>query len=114
MPGRSQARVTAESPRTERLQQRVSHETKELLQLAANLEGRSLSDFIISSARDVAQRRLVEERIIRLAVDDNRRLHETLLDPPEPNDRLIAAMRRYTAGSPSQNPTRRDDTVPDA
>ena len=114
MPGRSQARVAAEAPRTERLQQRVSRETKELLQLAADLEGRSLSDFIIGSARDVAQHKLVEERVIRLAVDDNRRLHETLLDPPEPNERLIAAMRRYAAGSPSQTPTRRDDTAPDA
>lgn len=89
------ARAPRAIPRSERLQQRVTPEVKELLQQAADLSGRSLSDFIIGSAQEVAERKLVERRVITLTAEDSRVFAEAILNPAPANEKLRAAMRRH-------------------
>ena len=81
--------------RGERLEARVSREQKLLLQQAARLQGRSLTDFLISSAHEAAVRTIEEMQVIRLSVEDSRLFAEALLNPREPTDDLRAAARRY-------------------
>jgi uncharacterized protein (DUF1778 family) len=81
--------------RAERLEARISREQKRLLQRAAELQGRTLTDFVVSSAHEAAVRTIGEMQIIRLSADDSRAFAEALLNPREPNERLRAAARRY-------------------
>ena len=80
---------------TERLEARVSSQLKRLFQRAADLQGVTLSDFLISSARKTALQTVEETEIIRLSERDSRFVAELLIHPPAPSPRLRAAMRRY-------------------
>jgi uncharacterized protein (DUF1778 family) len=79
----------------ERLEARVSAEAKALCQEAASIEGRSLTDFIVSSAVESARRILRERALIELSQRDRNAFVESLLNPPLPNQRLQEAARRY-------------------
>jgi uncharacterized protein (DUF1778 family) len=78
-----------------RLEARVSAETKALFQEAAAIEGRSLSDFVIRSAIEAAQRAIRENERIELSRRDRIAFVQTLLNPPPPNARLRKAMQRH-------------------
>ena len=75
---------------TARLEARLPVEVHALLKRAAQLQGRSITDFVVTAAHDAARRAIEENEIIRLSADDQRRFAEALLNPPEPN----AALRR--------------------
>jgi uncharacterized protein (DUF1778 family) len=83
----------------ERLEARVSAEQKALLQRAADLQGRTLSDFIIGSAQQAAEEIIREHTVITLAAQDSRAFIEAILNPAAPNERLRAAAARYTQES---------------
>ncbi|WP_414579029.1 DUF1778 domain-containing protein [Anabaena sp. CCY 9402-a] len=78
-----------------RLEARVSPETKALLQKAADLEGRTLTDFIISSVQAEALRVIQKHQILKLSLEDSEAFVHALLNPPKPNDALRAAAIRY-------------------
>jgi uncharacterized protein (DUF1778 family) len=80
--------------KTARLEARLPHDVHALLKRAAELQGRTLTEFVISAARDAARRAIEEVEIIRLAVEDQRQLAEMLLNPPEPTPALRKAFRR--------------------
>ncbi len=82
--------MTARDVRSARLEARIAPEALALVRHAAELEGRSVSDFVVTAVRDAARRRIEEAHIIRLAVDDQRRFAKALLDPPP----LAPAMER--------------------
>ena len=81
--------------RAERLEARISRDQKELFQRAAELQGRTLTDFVVTNLQQAAVRTIEETQLIRLSADDSRMFAETLLDPPAPNRKLRAAARRY-------------------
>jgi uncharacterized protein (DUF1778 family) len=88
-------RTTASEPRRKRLEARVSPETKALFQEAATLEGRSLTDFVVSSAVESAKRVIRERELMGLSRRDRMAFVDSLLNPPAPNARLQKAARRY-------------------
>lgn len=79
----------------ERLEARVSKEQKQLFQRAADLEGRSLTDFMIQAIQDAAHETLQRHKILRLTARDQKVFVDALLHPPEPSKRLRAAAQRY-------------------
>jgi uncharacterized protein (DUF1778 family) len=81
--------------RSERLEARVRADLKQLLQRAAALRGSTLSEFLVSSAREAAERAIREHEIITLSVRDGEAFVQALLNPPEPNEALRAAARRH-------------------
>jgi uncharacterized protein (DUF1778 family) len=81
--------------RNERLEARISRDQKALFQRAAELQGRTLTDFVITSVNDAAVRVIEEARAIRLNARDSRAFAEALLNPREPNARLKAAAQQY-------------------
>lgn len=82
--------------RSERLVARVSADQKRLFQRAAALQGRTLSDFLIASAQESAQR-TIREQAIALDAVDTAAFVEELLNPRPINDRLRDSMRLYHA-----------------
>lgn len=90
------------STRTTRLEARISPEALAIVRRAAEMQGRSLSDFVVSAAQEAAQRAIEDTQVLRLAVEDQRLLAEAILNPPEPNDalrRAAAAHRRLVVSS---------------
>jgi len=87
--------ATTATHKVERLEARVNAETKALCQEAANLEGRSLTDFIVASAVESARRVIRERELIDLSRRDRKAFVASLLNPPPPNRRLQEAARYY-------------------
>ena len=81
--------------RRTRLETRVNPETKARLQRAAAIRGRSLSDFVLASAQQEAERTIREHDVIVLSVRDSQRFAELVLNPPEPNEHLRMAMQAH-------------------
>jgi len=81
--------------KTERLEARASVAEKEAIQHAADLEGRTVSEFIILRAFEAAQRVIREQETMTLSARDSRAFVEALLDPPAPNARLRAAFAAF-------------------
>lgn len=73
-----------EPSRTARLEARIAPEVLGLVKQAAEMQGRSLSDFVVSAAQDAAYRAIEEAQIIRLSAEDQRRFVELLLNPSPP------------------------------
>jgi uncharacterized protein (DUF1778 family) len=88
--------MTASRPaiRSERVLARVTPSIKELLQQAADLSGRSLSDFLVSSAQEVAEKTIREHRIVALTAEDSLLFARSIVDPAPPNAKLIAAFQK--------------------
>lgn len=82
-----------DTTRSTRLEARIAPEALAIVKRAAELQGRSLSDFVVAAAQEAAQRTIEDNHIIRLAAADQARFVELLLDPPEPN----AALKRAKA-----------------
>jgi uncharacterized protein (DUF1778 family) len=77
-----------------RLEARLPNDVHALLKRAAEIEGRTLTDFVVSAARDAACRTVEQTEIIRLSLEDQRQIAESLLNPAEPNTALKKAFRR--------------------
>ncbi|MEC4813138.1 MAG: DUF1778 domain-containing protein [Scytonema sp. PMC 1069.18] len=78
-----------------RLEARVNPEIKALWQKAADLEGVTLTDFVIASVQAAACKVIEKHQTLKLSMDDAEAFVEALLNPPQPNDALLAAASRY-------------------
>ena len=78
-----------------RLEARLPASVYALLKRAAELRGRSISDFVINAAQDAAQRAIEDEGIIRLSAEDQARFARALIRSPAPNAALKRAIRRH-------------------
>ena len=83
--------------RSERVEARVTPEQKRLLERAAALEGRSLTDFVLSSAQTAAAETISRHELLKLTPDDQDVFVAALLKPPAPNKALRAAAARFRA-----------------
>jgi uncharacterized protein (DUF1778 family) len=78
---------------------RLKPEAKELLERAAALTGRSLTDFVLTSAEEAALRTIREHELVRLTARDSKAFVAALLENTKPNKRLRKAAVRYKATS---------------
>ena len=83
--------------RAERLEARVTAEQKKLIERAAALQGRSVTDFVLTSVQDAARRAIEEHHQLSLSVRDSEAFVDALLNPIPVNDRLRDTVRRYRA-----------------
>lgn len=89
------SRPTVGRTRGERLEARVTAEQKTLIERAAALQGRSVTDFVLTSAQDAARRAIAEHSQLALSVRDSEAFVDALLNPTPVNDRLSDTVRRY-------------------
>jgi uncharacterized protein (DUF1778 family) len=79
---------------TARLEARISTDLHSLLKRAAELQGRTMTDFVVSAVQDAAQRAIEQSEVIRLSLTDQECFAQALLAPPEPNAALQRAFER--------------------
>ncbi len=89
------AKTKQEHSKSERLEARISIEQKQLFQRAADIQGRTLTDFVVSSAQDAAKQAIQGHEMMILSDRDRKVFVEALLNPPSPSTKLRAAARRY-------------------
>ena len=82
-----------ESTRTARVEARIAPDALAVVRRAAELQGRSVSDFLVAAALKDAHQTIEDAQIIRLSVDDQHRFAELVLNPPP----LAPAMQRALA-----------------
>jgi uncharacterized protein (DUF1778 family) len=82
-------------PKASRLEARLTGEQKRLLQRAAGLDGRSLTDFVLHSAREAAVRLLHQNDAMTLSARDRDVFVGALLTPPRPVPSLRSAALSY-------------------
>ena len=95
MARRSTAAKKPSLARNERLEARISAEQKDLFLRAAELQGRTLTDFVIASVHEAAVRTMEDMRSIQLTAQESRAFADAILNPREPAPRLKAAARHY-------------------
>jgi uncharacterized protein (DUF1778 family) len=81
--------------RTARIEARIAPEALAIVKRAAEIQGRSISDFIVAAAQEAANRAIGETQIIRLSIEDQRAFAEAIINPPEPTPALRRAFRRH-------------------
>lgn len=81
--------------RGERLETRVTADQKNLIERAAALQGRTVTDFVLTSVQDAARRAIEEYQRLDLSVRDSQAFVQALINPKPVNDRLRETVRRY-------------------
>lgn len=79
----------------ERLEARISADKKNLLRNAAELSGRTLTDFVINSAYEAAVRVIQEYQQLHLTAVDRDVFIQALLTPPKASNNLLKAVVQY-------------------
>ena len=67
---------------TARLEARISTDLHAMLKRAAELQGRTMTDFVVSAVQDAAQQAIEQAEIIRLSLSDQECFAQALLSPP--------------------------------
>jgi uncharacterized protein (DUF1778 family) len=87
--------MSQEHTRTARIEARIAPEALTIVKRAAEIQGRSVSDFVVAAAQEAAARAIEEVQIIRLSVADQRAFALAVLDPPAPSSSLERAAEAY-------------------
>src|SRR5258708_5201421 len=95
MASRTQSKRDPARPRSERLEARISSEQKALFQRAAELQSRTLTDFVIASVHESAVKTIAALGALRVTRADSRPVAEAWLHRGEPVPELRAAAERY-------------------
>jgi uncharacterized protein (DUF1778 family) len=82
--------VPRKQNRSVRIEARIAPEALAVVKRASEMQGRSISDFVVAAAQEAAHKTIEEAKIIRLSIEDQRRFVDLLLDPPA----LSPAMKR--------------------
>ena len=84
---------TIQSPNTARLEARISTDLHALLKRAAELQGRTMTDFVVAAVQDAAMQAVERAEVIRLSRADQEMFARALIAPPRP----VAALKRAFA-----------------
>ena len=80
---------------TARLEARISKELHATLKRAAELQNRTMTDFIITAIQDAAQKAIEQTEVLRLSLADQERFAQVLLSPPKATPALKRAFARH-------------------
>jgi len=80
---------------TARLEARLPHDVMMRLKRAAEIQGRTLTDFVVAAADEAACRAIQETEIIRLSIEGQQQIAAAILNPPAPTAALKRAAKRY-------------------
>lgn len=88
-------RDTASRADAERLGFRLDAETKDLIERAAELSRRKVSDFCVTAVTETARRTIAEHETLELSDRDREAFVDALINPPEPSERLARALATH-------------------
>jgi uncharacterized protein (DUF1778 family) len=78
-----------------RIHARIAPEALSVVKRAAEIQGRSVSDFVAAAAEEAAKRTIEQTQIIQRSPEDQRALAAAILNPPEPTPAFRRAFRAY-------------------
>lgn len=81
--------------RGERLGFRLDEQTKDLIERAAHLERRKLTDFCVTALADAARRTIAEHESLTLSERDRMAFFNALVTPAKPSARLARALAEH-------------------
>jgi uncharacterized protein (DUF1778 family) len=87
--------MSGQRTRSARIEARIAPEALAVVKRAAEIQGRSVSDFVVAAAQEAAARAIEETQIVRLSVEDQRAFAQAVLEPPPPTPALLRAARAY-------------------
>ena len=87
--------MAQESTRTSRIEARIAPDALAVVKRAAELQGRSVSDFVVAAAQEAASRAIEEAQITRLSLEDQRAFANAILNPPPPSAALMRAAESH-------------------
>ena len=85
----------ASPARNERLGFRIDPATKDLIERAAALTQRKVSDFCLTALRETAGRAIAEHEALALDDQDREAFFLALIDPPPLHPRLVRALDQH-------------------
>lgn len=86
--------LTEVRQRDQRLEARVTPDQKELIERAACIQGRTLTDFVVSALQDAAKQAIADHTVWKLTQEQQKVFIDALTDPPPPNQTLQKAYKR--------------------
>jgi uncharacterized protein (DUF1778 family) len=78
-----------------RFDARLNEDQKLLIQKAADLEGRTMTDFVLHSAETAAERTLEDRAMLIASVRETEFFVDAILNPAEPGPVLRKAAKQY-------------------
>lgn len=91
----AESKPARRATRAERLGFRVDPQTKRLIEKAARLERRKLTEYCLKVLTEAARHTIEEHELIVLTERDRKLVFEALMNPPEPNERLRRAFEEH-------------------
>jgi uncharacterized protein (DUF1778 family) len=82
---------------TARLEARISTDLHAMLKRAAELQGRTLTDFVVAAVQEAAQHAIEQAEVIRLSLADQECFAQALLSPPPATPALQRAFARRSS-----------------
>ncbi len=79
---------------TARLEARISIDLHSMLKRAAELQGRTMTDFVVSAVQDAAHRAIAQAEVTRLSLADQQCFANALISPAPANAALERAFAR--------------------
>ena len=93
-PKKVKALKASTAVKTARLEARINHELRAMLQQAAELEGRKVTEFVTSALQDAARRTISAAHVLKLSIADQEIFASALIDPPNAVPALQRAFAR--------------------
>ncbi len=87
--------MTSTAAKNERINLRLKQSAKHLIERAATFEGKTVSNFILSSALASAEKAIQEHESIQLNEQDAQRFFDALAKPVEFNEKLTEALAEH-------------------
>lgn len=78
-----------------RLTTRITDHVQNKLQMAADLVGATMNQFVVQAALEKAERVIESESVIAMTRKESLRLLEMIENPPPRNKKFLQAMARY-------------------
>lgn len=77
---------------TSRLEARISSEVYSMVKRAAEVQGRTITDFVTTAVQAAAQQAIEDSEVVRLSMANQKCFAEALLLPAKPNAALKKAL----------------------
>lgn len=90
-----QSEIARDSVRVERLGFRLDGQAKRLIERAAYLECRKLTDYCVSVLTQAARQTIAEHETLTLSERERKVFFDTLIDPPDLSGRLVRAIAEH-------------------
>lgn len=87
--------MAASDRKVERLETRLPAEAKQQIELAAAMQGRTVSDFVVAAALEQASKVIEQQRVIKLTVSEGVALAKYMVSEPVVSKKNVEAIRRH-------------------